>query len=267
MEKLLIRIAVLVSLLMLPACAVMPMPGSPVLTVFAAASLTEPFSQIGAQFEDQHPGVTVTFNFAGSQQLAQQLLSGAPADVFASANQRQMDVAIEGGVAAADAVRRFTSNRLVVIVPADNPAGIASLQGLSRPGIKLVLAAAEVPVGQYSLEFLDKASQANGYELGYRDAVLANVVSYENDVKAVLTKVVLGEADAGIVYTSDAASADSGKVIQIDIPDALNVVAVYPLAVVAGSQQADLAQAFVDMVLSDDGQAILAEYGFLPVQE
>ena len=234
------------------------------LTVFAAASLTEAFTEIGQQFEADHPGVKVVFNFAGSQALSAQLGEGAPADVFASANTKEMNNAITAGRVADGSQKTFAHNKLVVIYPKDNPAGLAKLQDLANPGLKLVLAAEEVPVGKYSLEFLDKASQDAAFGTTFRDDVLKNVVSYEDNVKAVLTKVVLGEADAGIVYLTDISLDNAGKVGRLDIPDALNAVATYPIAVVSDAQQPELAQAFVELVLSDQGQAILAKYGFLP---
>lgn len=236
------------------------------LNVFAAASLTEAFGEIGTQFEAQHPGVSVVFNFAGSQQLAQQLVDGAPADVFASANQSQMDVAIHSGRIITGTAQTFVNNRLVVIYPKDNPAKLAQLQDLGKPGLKLVLAAKEVPVGQYALNFLDKAITDQTFGSSFKDEVLKNVVSYENDVKSVLTKVVLGEADAGIVYTSDISGDSASKVGQIEIPDTLNVIARYPIAVIQNSSNPDLAKAFAEYVLSPEGQGILAKYGFIPVQ-
>jgi molybdate transport system substrate-binding protein len=235
------------------------------LTVLAAASLTESFTELAPVFEAANPGVTVEISFAGSQQLAEQLVNGAPADVFASANNKQMTVTVDGGRVAEDAPVSFTQNRLVVIVPADNPAGIETLADLATPGIKLDLADAEVPVGKYSLEFLTNASADPTYGSDYSDNVLANVVSYEQSVKAVLTKVTLGEADAGIVYTTDAATV-SDQIIEIEIPVELNVLANYPIAVVSDSAYPDLAQAFVDFVLSDEGQQILQSYGFMPVK-
>ncbi len=234
------------------------------LLVHAAASLTDAFSMVGEQFSAAHPGTQVTFNFAGSQQLAQQLAAGAPGDVFASANQRQMDAAVEAGRVEAGAAQTFVRNRLVVIVPAENQAGLTTLHDLTQPGIKLVLAAAEVPVGTYSLDFLDKAAADAEYGATYREAVLGNVVSYEENVRAVLSKIVLGEADAGIVYTSDITGDAANQVGRIDIPDELNTVAQYPIAVVLDAPNPDLARAFVDYVLGPEGQAILADYGFIP---
>ncbi len=237
------------------------------LTVLAAASLLDAFNDLGAQFEASRSGVSVDFNFAGSQQLAQQISSGAPADVFASANRQQMDVAVKTGRIDGSQVKIFAQNRLVVVYPQDNPGKLASLQDLARPGLKLVFAAKEVPVGQYSLDFLQNASQDPAYGAGFAQNVLKNVVSYEENVKAVLTKVSLGEADAGIVYTTDAASDPAAKVSQLSIPDALNVIASYPIAALKDSPNPALAGAFVDLVLSAQGQATLAKYGFLPPQK
>ena len=235
------------------------------LVVFAAASLTDAFGEIGTRFESANPGTTVVYNFGGSQQLAQQLGQGAPADVFASANARQMEVAVESGRVISGTPRNFVHNRLVVIYPADNQAGISTLQDLTQPGLHLVLAAPEVPVGAYSLDFLNKAAATVEFGATYSETVLSNVVSYEENVRSVLSKVVLGEADAGIVYTSDVFGYAAAQVGQIDIPDALNTVASYPLATVADSAYAELAAAFVDYVLGEQGQQILADFGFVPI--
>lgn len=232
------------------------------LNVFAAASLTEAFTEIGAQFAAAHPAAEVVFNFAGSNQLATQIGQDAPADVFASANMAQMQVAIDSGHIVSGTQRTFARNRLVVVTPGDNPAGLGDIQDLARPGLKIVLAANEVPVGQYALDFLDKAEADGSLPGGYKDAVLANVVSYEENVRSVLAKVALGEADAGVVYTSDAA-ASAGAVRQIEIPDALNTIAHYPIAVLGDSPNPQLAQQFVDYVLSPVGQQVLVKHGFI----
>lgn len=242
------------------------------LNVSAAASLTEAFNEIHERFEVAHPGVKVAFNFAGSQQLAQQIIEGAPVDVFASANQKQIDAVISSGRISADTVEPFAHNRLVIIFPKDNPAKITALQDLAKTGLRLVLAAKEVPVGQYSLDFLNLASQDPGLGPDYPQAVLKNVVSYEENVKAVLAKVELGEADAGIVYASDlgnvtAAQGDAAQVGKINIPDALNVIATYPIAPTLGNEHETLSKQFIQFVLSPEGQAILEKYGFLPVEK
>jgi molybdate transport system substrate-binding protein len=234
------------------------------LTVLAAASLTESFTELGKLFESQNQGVTVTFSFAGSQQLAQQLGEGANADVFASASKKYMDAAVEAKRVNADDAKTFVKNRLVVIFPISNPAGLKELKDLANPGIKLDLADKAVPVGQYALDFLDKAVKDPGFDPQFKDNVLKNVVSYEDNVKTVLNKVALGEVDAGIVYVTDITADAASKVGTIDIPDALNTIAAYPIAPITDSKNTDLANAFVALVLSPDGQSIMAKFGFIP---
>ena len=233
------------------------------LSIFAAASLTEAFTEIGEQFEGLNPGVEVNFNFAGSQQLAQQIIEGAPADLFSSASPQYMETLIEAGLVETEAEQIFARNRLVVIYPKENPAQITQLADLAQPRMSLVLAAPEVPVGKYSREFLDNAEQDPAFGSGFRDAVLANVVSYEENVKAVLAKVALGEADAGIVYRSDLTGENARQVGLIDIPEDLNVIALYPIAPLRNSSHPELSVTFIDFVLSSVGQDILAQYGFL----
>jgi molybdate transport system substrate-binding protein len=237
------------------------------LTVFAAASLTDAFTAIGQNFSTANPGVEVIFNFGGSQQLAQQLAQGAPADLFASANARQMTIAIESGRIVSGTTQVFAHNRLVVVTPVDNPAGVVTLADLTKAGLKIVLAAQEVPVGQYSLDFLEKAEADSSLGAGYRDAVLANVVSYEENVRTVLAKVTLGEADVGIVYRSDVTPAAAAQVQRIAIPDTLNTLVDYPIAPLVDSPHADLAQRFIDYLLSPEGQQVLTEAGFMPLVE
>ena len=233
------------------------------LNVFAAASLTDAFNEIGAAFGAANPGVSVVFNFAGSNQLAAQIAAGAPADVFAAADAAQMAAAVASGRVDAGAARPLATNRLVVVVPAGNPAGIATLQELAVPDTLLVLAAEEVPVGRYALAFLDRAAADAAFGGGFRAAVLANVVSYEANARGVLNKVALGEADAGIVYASDRVGAEGVAALQI--PDTLNVVAQYPIAPLNDSAQPELAASFVAWVLGEAGQAVLADYSFGPV--
>jgi molybdate transport system substrate-binding protein len=233
------------------------------LKVFAAASLTEAFTAMQPSFQAAHRNVTISYNFGGSDTLATQIAQGAPADVFASANTKQMDTVVKGGQVAGASAQTFAHNRLVVIYPTANPANLRTLQDLARPHLKLDLAASTVPVGQYALDFLTKASADPAYGASFKADVLKNVVSYETDVKVVLAKVSLGEADAGIVYTTDAAT-KSGSVGTISIPDNLNSIAVYPIAPIAGSAHADLAAQFVGYAGSPDGQATLTRYGFLP---
>lgn len=243
-----------------------PVKASQSLTVFAAASLTEAFTELGKQFEAQNAGTKVIFNFAGSQQLAQQLAQGAPADVFASANQEQMEAASQSGRIAAGSTSPLVGNSLVVIFAQPNPGSIRQIQDLSASGVKIVLADKNVPAGQYALEFLDKASQNADFGSDFKDAVLKNVVSFEENVRAVLTKVLLGEADAGIVYTTDIGQPAEPGIGILEIPPELNVSALYHIAPVQDSQQASLARAFVDFLLTPESQDLLARYGFQPVQ-
>lgn len=236
------------------------------LVVMAAASLSEAFTQIGGQFEAANPSFHVVLDFAGSQQLAQQLAQGAPADVFASANAKQMQVATDAGRVAKGAARVFATNRLTVISSRVSDALLASPADLARPGLKLVLAAQDVPAGQYALEFLGKASTGAAYGSAFQSAVLNNVVSYEENVRSVVAKVALGEADAGIVYVTDVTADASGQVTRLAIPDELNVVASYPIAAISGSAHLDAARAFVEMVLSPAGQAVLSHFSFSAAQ-
>jgi molybdate transport system substrate-binding protein len=243
-----------------PAATSISAPESRTLNVFAAASLTDAFTEIGKNFEAANPGVIVTFNFAGSQALRTQIEEGAPADVFASANKTEMDTLVADTFVAEGTSQVFLNNKLIVILPADNPAALTKLENLSNPGIKLVLAAEEVPVGKYARQALD---QMNGqYGPDFKDKVLANVVSNEDNVKQVIAKVQLGEADAGIVYTSNAVATPELKTIAI--PAELNVIAQYPIAPLTKSANPDLATAFVEYVLSSDGQAVLQKWGFAP---
>lgn len=228
------------------------------LTVFAAASLTEPFTEIAAIFEAEHPDVHVILNFAGSQQLTEQLAQGARADVFASASQNYMDAAIEDGLANAGTPTIFARNRLVIITPISDPAGITTYADLANPGVKLVLADKAVPAGKYSLAFLKQA--------GLDEQVLTNVVSYEENVKAVLSKVILDEADAGIVYVSDISAEAATSVRGIDIPDELNQIAEYPITVLTAAPNPALASEFVALVRSDRGQRILANHNFMSIR-
>jgi molybdate transport system substrate-binding protein len=224
------------------------------LTVSAASSLTAAFTDIGAAFEDANPGSTVTFNFGPSDGLAGQINEGAPVDVFASASPTWMDSVQDDGPGVTGRTD-FARNKLAIIVPADNPAGIETLDDLTEDGVQLVIASEGVPAGDYARQIFDNA--------GISKAALANVVSNEEDVKAVITKVLSGDADAGIGYVTDVTPDLADQISLIAIPDDVNVIATYPIAVVTGSQEADLAQQFVDYVLGE-GQQTLAGYGFLP---
>lgn len=232
------------------------------LTIYAAASLTDAYNEMAEKLEAEHPGLTITIETAGSQTLVTQLEEGARADVLATANTSTMTRAQESGLISGDPVI-FTGNRLVIVTPASNPAGISSIDDLTGEGVRLVLANPDVPAGNYAARALCAYGTVQDAPEGFVDAVNANIVSEESDVRDVLAKVQLGEADAGVVYASDAtASQLSGVELHvIEFPDSVPTRAEYPIAAVEGGNT-ELASAFISYVLSDEGQAILAEYGF-----
>lgn len=232
------------------------------LTVFAAASLTDAFEAIEQELEAATPNLSITFNFGGSQTLVTQLEEGAQADVFAPANAAQMDAAIAAELVSG-APAPFVHNRLAIVTPAGNPAAIERAADLGREGILLVLAQPEVPAGRYARESVClMATDTATYGPDFVERVAANVVSEEEDVRDALAKVALGEADAGIVYVSDAAAAGD-QLLVVDIPAEVNVIATYPVAVLAGGDEV-LGSAFVSYLLSEEGQAVLEHYGFQP---
>ena len=236
-------------------------PVATTLNVFAAASLKESFTAIATRYQQAHPKITIKLNFAGSQILEQQIASGAPADVFASADQTNMQKAVDAGLVGNSKV--FVKNRLTVIIPAGNPGNINSLKDLSRKGVKIDIGAPAVPAGKYSLQVLAKMAQSSNYGKAYENAVKANFVSQETDVKAVVNKVQLGEVDAGFVYMTDVTAAVSNKIKMIDIPDNFNVIAQYPIAVTKSSAHSNEARAFVQYILSPEGQAVLQQHHFI----
>jgi molybdate transport system substrate-binding protein len=215
--------------------------------VFAAASLTAAFNELGGRYTAANGGTKVSFNFAGSQALATQIQQGAPADVFASADTTNMGKVKD----LVGTPQSFAGNLLQLVVEQGNPKDVKGLEDLARGDLKVVLAAEEVPAGKYAKQVLDK------------QAVTVKPVSLEDNVKAVVTKVALGEADAGIVYVTDV-TAGGDKVEGVDIPAEQNVTATYPIATVKASEHQDKAQAFVDLVRSADGQQVLERFGFLP---
>jgi molybdate transport system substrate-binding protein len=216
-------------------------------TVFAAASLTESFGAIEDAFTAEHPSVEITFNFGGSSGLATQIIEGAPVDVFASASPQTLATVTDAGLAA-DPVT-FATNTLEIAVPADNPAGVTGLADFARPELSIALCAAEVPCG---------AAAAKAFEAA---GVVASVDTFEQDVKAVLTKAELGEVDAGLVYRTDVLAAGA-KVKGIEFPEAGDAIATYPIVVLKDAANPDAAAAFVAFVLGDVGQKILKNAGF-----
>lgn len=238
-----------------------PAEAADTLMVFGAASLTEFLGEAGAAFEKQHPGTTVRLNLTASSRLRVQIEHGAPADVFLSADMKHMNPLVKAKLADQSSI--FAHNRLVIAVPKKNPAGIKSPADLAKPNVKLVVAAPETPIGSYTRTVIQKMDASGKYGAGFANKTLANVRSNEGTVKAVVAKVNLGEADAGICYSSDITPAVRKNVIAMDIPDAYNIVADYPIAVIARSRQKNLANEFKRFVLSPEGQSLLVEHGFL----
>ena len=234
------------------------------LEVFAAASLGDAMRDLSAMFERDHPGTQVRVALAGSQQLAAQLEQGASADVFASADERTMTTLEQRGwLAGAPTV--FARNRLVVILPRTNPARLRGLRDLARGGIKLVLGADAVPVGHYARLVLQNLARDPAFGPDFAARALRNVVSEEDNVRGVVAKVQLGEADAGIVYRSDVSPALARFIQVLEIPDSANVLASYPVAPLRAARAASEARAFIALLLSERGQQVLANRGFMPV--
>jgi molybdate transport system substrate-binding protein len=232
------------------------------LTVFAASSLTDAFGALTKSFEEQNPGTEVRQTFESSSTLLTQIQQGAPADVFASAAEEEMNTAVDDGLVAGEP-EIFARNREVVMVPSDNPANIESLRDLARPGIKLVLAQEGVPAADYALEILGKADAEYGGN--FEQDVLSNVVSREADVRASVSRVALGDADATFGYASDYTPDVRDRVRVIQIPENLNIIATYPIAALKEAEDAELAQEWVELVVSNEGQRVLETWGFEPV--
>jgi len=233
---------------------------SDTITIFAASSLTDAFGALKDAYIEQHPEVDILINFAGSSTLAAQLNAGAPADIFASANPKQMQVAVDDERINEDDIQIFATNQLVVVMPADNPANIMSLEDLANEGVLLVFAVPDVPIRVYTDELLKVLDSKFGD--AFADRVLKNVVSEEANVRQVVARVALGEADAGIVYQTDIIGEVSEHVTTIPIDAALSPLATYPIAPLSDSPHLKLAEAFIEFVLSDEGQTILHGYGF-----
>lgn len=220
------------------------------LTVFAAASLRDAFTALGQDFEDSHPGVDVTFSFGGSSDLLTQLVGGAPGDVLASADQATMDRATDADLVHGEPIR-FASNTLTIVVPPGNPGQVTFFADLASPDLAVVVCAPEVPCGRAT----ERLEDATGVTL--------SPVSEESSVTDVLNKVVTGEADAGLVYVTDASGAGD-RVATVTVPEAAEILNVYPIAVLAEAAEPDLAVQFVDLVTRPQGQRVLASAGFAP---
>jgi molybdate transport system substrate-binding protein len=259
-----LAVASAVMLLTLGACstgAISPSSEAVELTVFGAASLKGALEQAKAAYETANPGTTVTLSTDSSAALGTQIEQGAPADVFLSADTANPKKLIDAGLADGDPVT-FARNELAVIVPADNPAGITTPADLANAGVKVIAAGDEVPITKYATQLVENLAKEAGYPADFAAAYTANIASKEDNVKAIVAKMELGEGDAGIVYVTDAAASD--KVSTIDVPASANVPATYDGVVIKASPNAAAARAFLDWFAGPDGQAILDGLGFLP---
>lgn len=228
------------------------------ITVLAASSLTDAFEELAGTFEEQNPGTEVRTSFAASSELLAQIQQGAPADIFASASEKNMDAAVKEDLVGETSV--FAKNRPVVIVPADDPAGIGKFEGLAEADAQIVLAEDGVPIADYAMDVLANADAEYGG--GFQKSVIDKVVSREANVRAAANRVALGGADATFVYASDVTPDIRDRVEVIEIPEEVNVIATYPIATVKDSKNPKLAQSWVDLVLSDEGQGVLENNGF-----
>jgi molybdate transport system substrate-binding protein len=246
----------------LPGTPASPTPGATVeLTIYGAASLKGVLEKAKAVYEAALPGTTLTISTDSSAALEAKIEQGAPADVFLSADTSNPRKLVEAGLAAGDPVP-FAGNELAVIVPADNPAGIRSPADLARSGLKVIAAGVEVPITKYATQLVENLAMEAGYPAGFVAAYAANIVSREDNVRAVVAKIELGEGDAGIVYATDAAA--SSKVATVDIPGSANVPAACDGVVVRASKNPAAARAFLDWLAGPGGRAILGSFGFLP---
>ena len=231
------------------------------LTIFGAVSLKAVLEAVESEYEAANPGTTLTVSTDSSAALETQIEQGAPADVFLSADTSNPRKLVDAGLAAGAAIA-FAGNKLTIIVPADNPAGIATPADLARGGLRIIAAGDEVPITKYATQLVDNLAGQPDAPSDFAAAYTANVASKEDNVSAVVAKIALGEGDAGIVYVTDAAAADG--VETIDVPDAANVPATYAGVVVGASPNEAAASAFLEWLAGPDGQAVLAEFGFLP---
>jgi len=231
------------------------------MTVYGAASLKGVLDKVKAAYETAKPGTTLTVSTDSSATLETQIEQGAPADVFLSADTTNPKKLVDKGLAAGDAVT-FAGNKLTIIVPTANPAGIKTPADIAKTGVTVIAAGDEVPITKYATQLVANLAKEAGYPTDFVAKYTANIASKEDNVKAIVAKIELGEGDAGIVYVTDARA--STKVTAVDVPDTANVPATYAGVVVKASRNAAAAQAFLTWFAGPDGQAILGTFGFLP---
>lgn len=234
------------------------------LIVFAAASLTGALGDMQPIFETAHPGVKVTANFDSSATLETQIMEGAYADLFLPASTKNMDNLQKEEMIENDSATEYATNKLAIIVPADNPAGIVSLTDLATPGVKIVSETSEVPVRKYTEQMLNKTLNSTALGKTFVDGFRANIISEETNVAGATAKVALGEADAGITYYSDVTMDLASKIKIIEIPEEFNIVAIYECGILSESNEKELAQEYMKLLTSDEGKNVLKNYNFLP---
>ena len=257
-----IRRAILAASFLVFGCLSFNSQAEQVLVVSAAASLKDVFNEAGKIFEQENPGTKVAFNFSGSSQLAGQIDQGAPVDVFVSADMSHINRLAGKGLIAESSI--VAQNKLAIIVSKVSPEKIETLEDLSKKGLRLIMAAKQVPVAVYALQFLKKVDQAGIYGADFSSKVLRNTISEEPDVRMVAMKVAMGEGDVGIVYVSDVTGDIKNKIKTIAIADQFNVIADYGIAIVKGTSHPAAAKAFYGFIRSARGQALLAKGGLLP---
>jgi molybdate transport system substrate-binding protein len=245
-----------------PTSATSAAPAAPAaLTIYGAASLKGVLDKVKAAYETANPGSTLTISTDSSATLETQIEQGAPADVFLSADTTNPKKLVDNGLAARAAVT-FAGNKLTIIVPTANPAGIKTAADLAKTGVKVIAAGDAVPITKYATQLVANLAKEAGYPADFAAKYTANIASKEDNVKAIVAKIELGEGDAGIVYVTDAKT--STKVTTVDVPETANVPATYAGVVVKASKNAVAAQAFLTWFAGPDGQAILGTFGFLP---
>ncbi|MBN1236308.1 MAG: molybdate ABC transporter substrate-binding protein [Methanotrichaceae archaeon] len=254
-------IALLAALLLIPSVGLAEEQRE--LIVFCGAGLTGALSEIGEIYENRS-NISVKFNFDGVPALRTQIEQGAYADVLVSANLKHMNALQSEGFIDNQTVKIFTRNKVAIIVPNGNPANITGLGDLAVPGVKSLMGTKELPIGDYALQVLEKLAADPEYGPAFKESVLANVVSLETTVNRVVSKVALGEVDAGFAFISDVSPQMVGKITRIPIPDKYNAEGDFPVGILLQSKYPVEAQAFIDVLMSNDGQAILDKYGFIP---
>lgn len=235
------------------------------LAVFVGSTFTGPLNDIRATYHDENPNVTITYHYNESPVLEQQLADNVPSDIFIAGDQATMKAASDANLVSA--IQVFAKNKLVVIVPADNPMGLHTLNDLANKGVKLDVAPTTVPAGQSGWQLLHNLAQSPDYGVMYEHSVVANIVASDDNAYNIVQKVESGTVDAGIVYATDLTTLDENKVIDLPIPDQVNVFTEYPLALTKSSQHIGEAQTFMDYILSRQGQDILKKYNFLPFNQ